>query len=419
MPVKNRGDAPMKRYLILIIFISLCAVSARGFGIVTGGNDRDTLSLPFMVLDSLGNPVDLADGDSAYIAVFYPGGAIAYRDSMVYNDSRIKTCSWEDFDGAGSYVFAEKVSILNGSSPVNGVYSYVITVDDNTGADLVTPSTGYFQLVNAAFGSSLDSASFARKIIDSLENILDSLSIMKDSLESLNGRMDSASLAGIIWNTPQDNHNLNGTFGSYLDAEISGLGAGTGLYSIELTAFDSSTFQPIPGAGMAVRNLDQSALIAVGRTDSYGLARFNLDSDCFLVAAFAPGYIFDSFDTIVVNGPLCDSILACRFDPGNAPDPNLCRVYGFIYNVNGEPEAGATVSAWLPTGVARAGAGIISPFRVQTTTDNIGYFYFDLIPGAALNPDTTHYEITISRSDGTILRERVIVPDQSSWLLTW
>nr|MBN2276851.1 hypothetical protein [candidate division Zixibacteria bacterium] len=409
----------MKRIILCLFEILFLFDLCQGFGIVSNGIDRDTLSMPFLVLDSLGNPVDLAAGDSAYLVVFYPGGGLAYRDSMAYNDDRIKSYEWEDFDGAKSYVLTEKVSVLDGDAPSNGVYAYVITVDDNTGADLMTSTRGFFQVVNTPLEYSLDSAAFARKAVDSINLVFDSLAKIIDSLEHLSEAVDSSTLAGCIWNTPQSNHTQSGTFGKYLDAEISGISVGGGAYSIEIMVLDTALDQPIPGVGLNVRNLPQTALIAVGQSDNSGSAGFSLNPDTFMVAAFAPGYIFHPYDTIVVTGPGLDTLFGYRFDPGEPTDPGMCRLYGFVYNISGNPESDAAITARLPAGVTRAGAALISPLMVETTSDGNGYFYLDLIPNTELTPDTTRYEITVARPDGIILRERVVVPDQSSWLFTW
>ena len=92
---------------------------------------------------------------------------------------------------------------------------------------------------------------------------------------------------------------------------------------------------------------------------------------------------------------------------------------GFIFDVSGNPEEDADISAWLPAGVSNYDGDVVSPFKVETATDSLGYFYLDLIPSVDLEPDTVNYEIILRKSDGTILRESVIVPDSSSWKLTW
>jgi len=570
---------------VIVYFLCLILIPVTftfGYGIVQNGADRDSISIPFMLLDSLGNPAALNAGDSVYLAVHYPGGAVAYKDSMAHDDGSIVSNSWEDFTDGISYVYTAPINAIDGFSPVNGLYSYVLMVDDNSGADLVTGYSGYFQVVNSPLESSLDSAAFAQKAVDSLAKVIDSLEnydewvsdidsafverilsryidsvwnedstghfsppnmayvaartgsdtslirgllesdrfimVPSDSTESgsglitysggidstmrlkqlivegdngtgasvkienisgtavaigvsggighglyleghgggfdLNGDIhgaidsvryvskiaadtianrvkedslvyrgggsgDSASIARWVWNTPQDNHTGDGTFGKYLDAEISGVGVGGGLYSFRITAYDSSIDQTISGARVIIRNLAQTSLIALGSTDSQGEIEFNLDADSFLVAAYSHGYVFNAFDTVVVSGGGEDTIRAYRFDPGQPSDPALCRVWGFLYDLTGRPESGSAVSAWLPSGTAKSGGLIITPSKVETVSDSTGYFYLDLIPGGDLEPDGTMYEITINRSDGTILREGVDVPDQPVWQLTW
>jgi len=529
--------------ILYLMAILMVATAASGFGLVTNGPGRDTTSIPFVVLDSMGNAVNLAAGDSVYLVVFYPGGNLAYKDSMGYDDSRITGCSWENFNGGRAYVFSERVAILDGDSPVNGVYSYIIMIDDNTSADLLSSWRGTFQVVNATLESSLDSAAFARRAIDSLNMVLDSLGKIIDSLESQAGwvgnvrysagdstfrlrrfvltgnngdsasflvsnqggdavrftaaggsgdglhlsgdgagyglraggttaghdiygdlagtvdsvkgittagmealleydtslisagigamlkdtsayqgagaAVDSLKIARWVWNSPQNNHTAGGTFGRYLDAEISGIGGGSGLYSYCLTVIDSTIDQVVPGVQVAVRNLEQSALIASGVTDERGRVLFNLDADTMLVAAFAAGYIFPVIDSLVIEGSFTDTIFGRGFDPGSPGDPELCRVYGFLSDISGRAESGAVVAARLPDGVSKTAGRIISPFKVENETDDSGYFYLDLIPTCRLEPDTVSYEITINRPDGTILRERIMVPDQTDWLLVW
>ena len=196
------------------------------------------------------------------------------------------------------------------------------------------------------------------------------------------------------------------------------LGVGGGPYAVTLVAVDTAAMQTVPGASVAVRNLAQSSLIAIGCADASGEVTFNLDADSFAVLATAPGYVFAAPETLVVSGAKTDSLPGRHFDPGTPSAPGLCRVHGFVYTVAGEPEPGAAVSAWLPKGATRTGAVLVSPAAVSIATDSAGYFFLDLIPSDSLegNPE---YEITINRADGTILRKRVGVPATSSWSMTW
>ena len=249
-----------------------------------------------------------------------------------------------------------------------------------------------------------------------IERVEDSLNA---SLEYLRQGYDSAMIANAVWNTPQANHTAPATFGKYLDAEISGIGGGSGAYSVTLKALDSALGLTIPGASLAIRNLTQTTLLGVGRTDSDGCAGFNLDAGSYVAVATAAGYVFLPHDTITITGPGADTVFGVKFDPGNPGTASLCRVYGFLYDLSGYPIETAAISAGLPSGVRRSGAMVVSPFAVSTETDSSGYFYLDLIPSDLLQPEDSPYEITISTTDGNVLRRRLDVPDQTSWQLLW
>jgi len=231
--------------------------------------------------------------------------------------------------------------------------------------------------------------------------------------------LDSADIARAVWNTPSANHVLTGSFGQYLDAQVSGIGSGSGAYSVDLVAYDSSKGQTVENVMLAIRSVDQSNLVAVARTSSTGRAGVNLDNDSYLSIASAPGYLFSAFDTIVVSGAGMDTVFGNQFDPGDPGSPSLCRVFGFLYTLQGDSERDALVSAYLPKGVVRTNDAIVLPNAVTSASDSAGYFYLDLIPSDSLIGKDTRYEITINRTDGTVLRKRLKVPNASSWQLTW
>lgn len=186
----------MKKLLLCIVVLLTIPVSLFATPIVDNSATRDTLSIPFMALDSIGNAVDLASGDSVYIVVFYPGGGIAFKDSMAYNDGSISSYGWEDFNGGNSYVYTERVSVLDGSSPVKGVYTYILTVDDNTSANLLSTYMGTFQVVTSPLDASLDSAGYAALRIDSIRAAVSDQSINDkvwvDGSPTIRGRIDAS-----------------------------------------------------------------------------------------------------------------------------------------------------------------------------------------------------------------------------------
>ncbi len=239
----------------------------------------------------------------------------------------------------------------------------------------------------------------------------------------ISGTIDSIGGGGVdaIWNETQADHGQAGTFGFYLDAPISGIEApsGSGSYPVTLAVIDSVNAQVVPGAKLSVYNLGLDALLAIGATGSEGTAVFNLDSGGYVVSTFAPGYIFSTYDTITVSGTTSDSIAGYRFDPGSPPVGDLCRVYGFIYGIDGRPVEGVRVDAQITDGVVRHNSTIISPYRKSVVTDSTGYFYLDLIPSDKLAPPQTEYLITATYPAGTILKKKIQVPAGDNWLLAW
>jgi hypothetical protein len=310
----------------------------------------------------------------------------------------------------GSHATEGALEIQNGGNgPAVRLYSNNASPTlsmTNDGAGLVwQASGGGDNIVLGAINGSL-------RQVDSVDYV--------DSLDqTMTAEVDSAQVARAVWNTPQTNHTLGGTFGKYLDTEVSGIGPGSGAYSVSLVAYDSIADQPIGDVALAVRNAGQTALVATGYTDVNGRAVVNLDADSFCVVATASGYIFGAFDTLIVSGTMADTSWGATFDPGAPGSPSLCRVYGFLYDLSAVPTGAATVEASLPDGVRQSGSRLVSPFSVSSATDSTGYFYLDLIPSDSLVPENTRYELTISTSDGVVLRKRLEVPAVSTWRLTW
>lgn len=301
-----------------------------------------------------------------------------------------------------------------------------IVTNEGDGIDVAGNGTGYYDIKGDIHGAidTLLKPPDSIAIYFNDKAMLASLtadSVLADSLSyrGSGGSGDSSAIARWVWNTPQANHGLDGTFGRYLDTEISGLGAGSGIYAYSLLTYDTLISQVIPGVNLTVRNSGQTALVAVGRTGSDGLVTFNLDDDSFMVMASAPGYIFESSKIIFVSGAGTDTLFGHRFDPGTPTSPELCRVYGHLYDLKGQPVTGATVAALLPQGVTQSGGKVISPFTITVATDSSGYFFLDLIPSDSLLSDDTSYEFTIHNEDGTIFRRRLKIPALSSWQLEW
>ncbi len=375
------------RKLIVILLTPFLWTAWSGAAIVNnstvGVTSEDSLSIAFYALDSLGRP---STADSLLVVVCGPGGSIVYSDSLSSSDSRIVTAT---IAGRTTYHFVDQVSNLDGAG-ADGVYT-VSLVAVNSSQSLTTANGASFQVI----GSELS----------------DQLTLIADS----------SVLAGWVWNTPQGGHTSPGTFGRYLDAQVSGLSSGGGTLAVGVTALDTIHGLTVPHVDIAVRNLSQTSLIAVASTNNDGRADFNLDAGSYLLSATGPGYVFAPFDTVVVSRATVDTVRGAQFDPGAPILDAFCRVWGYLFDASGRPDEGVTVSAWLPDGITTYSNGIIVPNPVSTTTDSSGHFQLDLLPSDSLGVpgETYRYEFTISRSDGTILRRRLTVPDSTTWRLTW
>ncbi|MEW6050827.1 MAG: hypothetical protein AB1644_07180 [Candidatus Zixiibacteriota bacterium] len=366
------------RYLFVMFVLApflVTAVSAQGLVNNVGSSGEDSLSVLVLSLDSLGRPTT---SDSFYVVICKSdaNGAI-FRDSGNAAMSGLDTLT---IAGQRYYYYHRPIADID-SAGAAGWYSGVITAKKNSGA-LLTPNRFSFQIVDRELSDALDSvgmgAGNSAKALDSLGKIITTL-----------GTLETGGCNG------------------------------SGAYAVTVIVYDSSTNQVVPEAELAIRNLDQSALIAVGMSNSSGRVNLNLDTASYLAISGAPGYIFSAFDTVTITGTGIDTVFGYRFDPGTPSSPTLCRVYGYLYGLSGTPEAGAAVGAYLPGGVVRSGELVVSPFAVTTVTDSAGYFFLDVIPSDSLTAGGTKYEFTIARQNGTILRQRVKVPSTTSWRLTW
>lgn len=384
---------------MLLLFGSVGVPAALVHNASTDTTPEDSVAVAFCALDSLGNPTT---ADSLLVIVSGPSGAVVFQDSLATTDERITTTT---VTGCPTYTFADLAASLGGSSW--GGYRIVL-VARNSSLELETVTQAEFQVIG-------------RRLAPALDLIDDTLWVRGGAIDSNRterGSGDSAQIAGWVWNTPQSGHVTAGTFGDYLDADVSGLGSGSGAYSVTVVAFDSGSVQPVPGAGVAVRNLSQTTLIASGATDTEGEVSFNLDAAEYSLVASCPGYVFGPLDTLQVAGSTVDTARGYRFDPGEPALPGLCRVYGYVYAIDATPIKGARVEARLPDSVNAASYLFVAPFSIETSTGEDGYFALDLIPSADLLPVATDYEISISANGRVLYRDRVTVPSEGFFRLT-
>jgi len=200
-------------------------------------------------------------------------------------------------------------------------------------------------------------------------------------------------------------------------AAISTTGGGTEPETlIVLNTVDSTQIQ---GAVITVRTLDQSTVKVDGlTTDVNGKRILELDADSFYVAITANNYTLTQDTVVVASGGGTDTLWMTEFDPGSPEDPDLCRVYGWVYNISGDSLSGIEITAEIPRSYhpVKYDGIVITPFSASDTTDSSGYWYIDLIQSSGLSV-TAQYLFTIKYSSGVIYRTQTVVPDSTSWQL--
>jgi len=109
---------------------------------------------------------------------------------------------------------------------------------------------------------------------------------LDSQVSAAGGAVDTAAIADAVWDESRAGHTTSGTFGYYLDAQVSTAGSGgSGLYQVSVLVQDASN-TALQGARI---NVDGTTLTLT--TDSSGIVTFNLDSGVYLLTCSPPaGY---------------------------------------------------------------------------------------------------------------------------------
>jgi hypothetical protein len=195
-------------------------------------------------------------------------------------------------------------------------------------------------------------------------------------------------------------------------------GGGTEPETLIVLALEDSI--AIQGARITVRTLDQSTVKVPGlTTDVNGKRILELDTDSFYVALTANNYVQATDTLVVLYGGETDTLFLSEFDPGDPIEPDLCRVFGWVYDISGDSLSGIEVSAEIPRDYhpVKYSGIVITPFSKSTQTDSSGYWHIDLFPNSVLSDTTSNYLFTIKYHSGVIYRTEMAVPDSTSWQL--
>lgn len=196
-------------------------------------------------------------------------------------------------------------------------------------------------------------------------------------------------------------------------------GAGSGANAVVIRCKDSSDSSAVAFAQIQVLDSTESSTIGLLTSDSQGRGFFALDNGIYCVRLYKPGWQFSIPETLVVEKDADTAYYAQVFDPGTPPQASLCRVYGWVYDINNQPEVGTKIEASIKRMPLQYQNLVVSPYYKQTVTDAEGFWYLDLYPNSSLNPSDTKYIFHVFSPSGTVLRLQTEVPDLASWELQW
>jgi len=225
----------VKKFCIfLITALSFFAAQGQAFGIYnnSGTAGADSISIPFYALDSAGNVVAMASGDSVFLNVYFPDGSLAYRDSGAYNAAEVTAQTVSSYT---EYTWKDAIATIDGGTPTQGTYSYILVVKDLTSAAIATPHRGTFQLITETdFNTSMEY----------VKDVLDTLQLWDTRVDSIEAAVADASIGDKVWT----------------DASTRTI-TGTGSDAITSTSIAASAAAEI---GLATWDVDNSLVSTVG-----------------------------------------------------------------------------------------------------------------------------------------------------------
>ncbi|MBD3194370.1 MAG: hypothetical protein GF317_04895 [Candidatus Lokiarchaeota archaeon] len=320
-------------------------------------------------------------------------------------DSDLDTISFLD----STLNLKDKVTLVDTSA---GDISYIANNPDDFKSDISSlstfdPASDKVTLVDTSAGD----ISYIANNPDDFKSDISSLStIIGDSLNRLETTHGLGSWEGSSLILPDTFYN---TIVEYM--------AGDGMHPCSLYALEADN-SAIPNTWFKIFNEGLDAVIAWWYNDPNGLRVFTLDDGTYKVYPHKTGYTFAEIPlTITVSGESINDTLVGTEITHTPSIPGLCRVYGYIYDLQADSLSGVVVTAALRSRppVRDTTGSIVSPYPVNTTTNNSGYWYIDLIPTSLLSPQSD-YMFKAELSSGEILpNKRITVPDSTEWELQW
>jgi len=391
---------------------AMCAVTP---GIV-GDTDADSVYIIFAVNDSLGNA---ASCDSAWVVRFYNSRAFdstkltseyGARSGLYALPCRASAGN----DSVGAYWVEVRAYGVGGRNP-HATYSYTVVNGGPVGEDALRKLVSDSNL--ARYATRLDYRLPAGDPWDVTVAMhaspITTGGFLYQMRQIIDTTGDTSRMRRLL--TEQINVAREETKTDYQST------TGPGPTPVRLLVADAADTSSVAGVHLTVKLAADQTKKHEAITGADGWSSMTLNQVVYDIFATANNYTFSTpaLALAVAGDSVRDTIWAAAFDPGIPDDPQLCRVYGWVSDLSGEPIENITVSARAAGSPVRYQNLVLSPYEQTTASDSSGYWFLDLIPSADLQSSSTQYHFTIHHQNGAILRKKVEVPDTSSWQLVW
>ena len=182
--------------------------------------------------------------------------------------------------------------------------------------------------------------------------------------------------------------------------------SGAGNRAVTISVKDVDTEGPIPDAQVYVRDSTGTTIEAGSATNGNGEVVFNLWDGTYRVYISKLGnYQFTVPETLVVSGDVTETYRGHSLTPAPPPDPEMCMIYGWLYEIGGTPWVEQTFRVSLYSPPPNLVNIVIGTGAWTVLTDATGYFSFNAFRGSQIRLDIPQASI-----EETI----VLVPDQAS-----
>ena len=195
---------------------------------------------------------------------------------------------------------------------------------------------------------------------------------------------------------------------------VDGIKSPVGLNPVHLLVRDRTSHDPLAGVGVTIYDSSGLTMVANGLTGADGMVALDGNEDEgwsmplgeYLVRCFKVGANFDlSYDIEVVAGSNSFTLEGTNIEPIPPPDPELCLIYGWLYEIGGTPWVEQTFRVSLYSPPPNLVNIVIGTGAWTVLTDATGYFSFNAFRGSQIRLD-----IPQASTEETI----VLVPDQAS-----